>query len=482
MSQATSLRRAEPPLATLIHRAGIVPADRLEHALAESESTGKRLPAVLLERGWVDETALARLLGELRRMPLVPLSGRELDLSAARFLPEEVARLNRAVAVGFRQGTPVVVIEDPTDDNAFNAVRSALGREGLFGVATRSEISATIDRAYARPEPVLPEPAPVVWDEPSTSAEPSEPSPAPVPSPVDGPAPALGHEHLAPPELDPPSPSAEGPFVPPAPAPAATIAASPEPPVFDAVERPNQPVAPADDGQRPSVRHRPDAPLGTLIFRAGLLSEEQLEQALGESMRTGRRLGQVLLQWGWLNEADLARLLAGQRGFEFVELAETDVEREAAKLLSEELMRRYHVVPFAFEGDAVVVAIEDPRDEVAMEAVRAELGPKTRFVIATKTALVHAIGSLSGETSPPIEVEERAPATPAKPASLVLRLANGETVTAASFEDEDAALARAEQIIRRLAETDGAEWPFLNGRYINPATLISLDITTASAP
>ena len=66
-----------------------------------------------------------------------------------------------------------------------------------------------------------------------------------------------------------------------------------------------------------------DVPLGTLIFRAGLLGEEQLEGALQEGMRTGKRLGEVLLERGWLNERDLGRMLAGQKGLPFV-----DVNRE----------------------------------------------------------------------------------------------------------------------------------------------------------
>src|SRR5919202_2868058 len=94
----------------------------------------------------------------------------------------------------------------------------------------------------------------------------------------------------------------------------------------------------ASQQQTPS-RQRADAPLGTLIYRAGLLTEEQLEQALAESMKTGRRLGQVLLQWGWLSEADLGRLLAGQRGLEFVNFAEVRIDPQAMQLMPEETMR-----------------------------------------------------------------------------------------------------------------------------------------------
>jgi Type II secretion system (T2SS), protein E, N-terminal domain len=177
--QASSLRRAEPALATLVQRANLVQADRLEQAVAESEATGKRLPRVLLERGWVDQAELARFLADQRGMPFLALEDRKLDLTAAHLLPEEVARLNRAVPVGFRGDAVVVVIEDPTDDNAAGAVKAALGRDALFGVAAHDEIATTIDTAYARaPEPVAePEQA-----APFPDAVPSELSPVRSPA------------------------------------------------------------------------------------------------------------------------------------------------------------------------------------------------------------------------------------------------------------------------------------------------------------
>jgi hypothetical protein len=84
-------------------------------------------------------------------MPFISLRERRLDLSAAEALPEEVARLNYAVPVGYRQGVPVVAIEDPTDDLVLKAVSSALGRDALFVVATHDEIEETIEAAYSQP-------------------------------------------------------------------------------------------------------------------------------------------------------------------------------------------------------------------------------------------------------------------------------------------------------------------------------------------
>src|SRR5665811_384092 len=96
-------------------------------------------------------------------------------------------------------------------------------------------------------------------------------------------------------------------------------AAAAPPPAPDAPP-PSQPLqAPEIQSEAPvESQFRPvegademlDMPLGTLIFRAGLIAPQQLEDALAEGLRSGKRLGEVLLSRGWLREDDLSRLLA----------------------------------------------------------------------------------------------------------------------------------------------------------------------------
>ena len=72
---------------------------------------------------------------------------------------------------------------------------------------------------------------------------------------------------------------------------------------------------------------RPDAPLGTLLFRAGLVPEEELREALEHSIAAGRRLGTVLLERGLVEERDLTRILASQKGLPYFDLDEHGVDR-----------------------------------------------------------------------------------------------------------------------------------------------------------
>ena len=174
------------------------------------------------------------------------------------------------------------------------------------------------------------------------------------------------------------------------------------------------------------LRERPDAPLGTLIFRAGLLPAETIENALEEGVKTGKRLGEILTERGLIQEADLARLLAGQKGLSFVTLREQIVDPAAAGLFSEDQARLFRALPYAFEDGVPVVAIADPTDDVLTRNVREALArDDARFVVSIRSELADIIGEVyaagvapaPGPAPAPAPQHEQAPAVPDTPGS-----------------------------------------------------------------
>lgn len=143
------------------------------------------------------------------------------------------------------------------------------------------------------------------------------------------------------------------------------------------------------------LRERPDAPLGTLIFRAGLLPAETIETALQESSRTGKRLGEILLERKLLEETELSRLLAGQKGLPFVSLRERGVDADAAKLFTEHQARLYRALPFELSSGSPVVAISDPTNDVIMRNICEALdGADVQFAVATKSELSEVMAEI----------------------------------------------------------------------------------------
>ena len=162
------------------------------------------------------------------------------------------------------------------------------------------------------------------------------------------------------------------------------------------------------------LRERPDAPLGTLIFRAGLLPAETIESALEEGVKTGKRLGEILTERGLLKEVDLARLLAGQKGLDFVPVREHIVDPAAASLFTHDQARLFRALPYAFEDGVPVVAIPDPTDDVVLRNIREAIGrDEVRFVVSTRGEIAEIVEDVYSKQ---LTAEAAAPAEPAPPA------------------------------------------------------------------
>jgi len=109
-------------------------------------------------------------------------------------------------------------------------------------------------------------------------------------------------------------------------------------------------------------------PLGTLVYRSGLMPLETVNRALAEAAESGRRLGEVLLDYG-LPERDLTRLLAAQHGQEFVDLTEFPVDPEIVHLLPRVVAEMYCALPLTREGDCTLVAVPDADLTALREAI-----------------------------------------------------------------------------------------------------------------
>jgi type IV pilus assembly protein PilB len=136
-------------------------------------------------------------------------------------------------------------------------------------------------------------------------------------------------------------------------------------------------------------------PLGRLLVERGVLTLEQLEEALTEKEASGARLGEILVARGWLSATDIARALAEQHELEFLELAHAEVDPGAASLLPEKFARRYGALPIRFLSDEqVVVAIADPTNVLNSDDLRLALGLNVRLVVVPGPDLERTISRI----------------------------------------------------------------------------------------
>ena len=131
-------------------------------------------------------------------------------------------------------------------------------------------------------------------------------------------------------------------------------------------------------------------PLGEILVDLGYVSREDVQNALAGQRVGGGRLEDTLVQSGKISPEMLARSLAMQLGYEFVE-ENTAIDPFVVTLIPEGTIRRYNVMPVRLDGSAVVLAMKDPRHVFALDDIRLITGREIRPAVATEDALIRLI-------------------------------------------------------------------------------------------
>ncbi|WKZ33393.1 MAG: ATPase, T2SS/T4P/T4SS family [Thermodesulfobacteriota bacterium] len=132
--------------------------------------------------------------------------------------------------------------------------------------------------------------------------------------------------------------------------------------------------------------------IGELLVESGLITEEQLEEALAAGKENkGTRTGALLVKLGYATEIDIAQTLSYQVGIPFMDMASTTVDPESLKLVSEKLARKYLLVPLYHDKKILRIAMADPLNLNAIDDLRFSTGMEIQPFIATLSDVNSAI-------------------------------------------------------------------------------------------
>lgn len=121
--------------------------------------------------------------------------------------------------------------------------------------------------------------------------------------------------------------------------------------------------------------------LGAILLRSRMLEPEQLDDALSQQAGTGKRLGEILVERGWLFPQDLARGLALQYGIDYIDIQCVSVDLRAAACLHPEVGQRLSAIPVRFRGDGgLLVAVADPTS-AALAEIQAAISHPVAFAV-----------------------------------------------------------------------------------------------------
>jgi type IV pilus assembly protein PilB len=136
--------------------------------------------------------------------------------------------------------------------------------------------------------------------------------------------------------------------------------------------------------------------LGEMLIARGIISEEQLEEALREQQVTAERLGTILVTRGYVDEVELVRILAEHFGLEFVDLEERPIDPSAVQLVKESFARYHQLLPIGREDDQLLVAMVNPTNVFSLDDVRSVTGQEVRAIMAEPGQLMRAIDRVWG--------------------------------------------------------------------------------------
>ncbi|MDO5142940.1 MAG: GspE/PulE family protein, partial [Eubacteriales bacterium] len=200
--------------------------------------------------------------------------------------------------------------------------------------------------------------------------------------------------------------------------------------------------------------------LGDLLVSVGLITEEQLAEALRLQKGSGKRLGSVLIEAGMISEKQLVETLELQLGISFIDLSKVSIPTEIAQLVPKNIAKRHSIVPVSLVRDELTIAMVDPLNFVAIEDVRAATRKRVTPRIATAEAVERAIATLYGNEGAARAIEEmkgavahEAPPTAAAVQEVDSESQSAPTVRLVNSIVERAAIERASDIHLEPQET-----------------------------
>jgi type IV pilus assembly protein PilB len=131
--------------------------------------------------------------------------------------------------------------------------------------------------------------------------------------------------------------------------------------------------------------------IGECLIQAGLITEDDLQIALTEHKRTGERVGVVLVRLNLATEKQIAKALAFQLGFPYINLVENPPDPAAAVLIPKEVALKRICVAVALEKNLLTVAMSDPLLFSLVQDLEFQTGYRIKQVVATRGDIIEAI-------------------------------------------------------------------------------------------
>lgn len=136
-----------------------------------------------------------------------------------------------------------------------------------------------------------------------------------------------------------------------------------------------------------------------ILVKNNLVSENKLKQSLETAKQKKKRLTEVLIEDNLIKEKDLFSVLSESLGFPLIDLKRMKIEDSILKIISQDVARRYQIIPISLIGDTLTVAMSDPLDIFAIDDIKSLTGYQISPVIVSPSELNATINQYYEEST-----------------------------------------------------------------------------------
>ncbi len=148
------------------------------------------------------------------------------------------------------------------------------------------------------------------------------------------------------------------------------------------------------------MRRAQRKPLGQMLVEKGLISAQQLREALEAQQQSDLRIGEILVGLGHLDRRALFETLAEQLRVPFVDLEQSQIDANVAGLVPRDLAEKYDCIPIGRGDGTIRVAMAEPGNVMAEDDLRAQLQVPVEALLADPEAIDEAIKSTYADAAP----------------------------------------------------------------------------------
>ena len=139
--------------------------------------------------------------------------------------------------------------------------------------------------------------------------------------------------------------------------------------------------------------------LGDLLVHENIVTSEQLDSALSAQRSSGRKLGDTLIDLGFISEPQLLRFLAQQLNIPFLDITQRRIDPEQAQLIPEAYARRYRALVLEADDEEVLLGMSDPTDLGGLDQLGPLVAPRNiELAIVQENQMLEAFDSVYRRT------------------------------------------------------------------------------------